>query len=108
MVAPVKLLESSCTLLYTASLFKDDAMSKRDAKIISAAMKAAREEISNLAAGGRFAAGMANEGYAGGYLDALNHVQLALNGVPPGGRYSRAWDEAFKANPKRTTGSEPR
>lgn len=33
--------------------------------------------------GGRFSAGLASEGYNGGYRDALNDVLLALNGVTP-------------------------
>ena len=33
--------------------------------------------------GGLYALGLASEGYAGGYRDALRDVQLALRGVPP-------------------------
>lgn len=43
-----------------------------------------RQEISgNASSGGRFAAGLAAEGYAGGYAQALRDVLLALNGVEP-------------------------
>lgn len=41
------------------------------------------------AAGGPIAAGLANEGYAGGYLQALYDVEAALRGVPPSN--SRYW-----------------
>ncbi len=30
-----------------------------------------------------FSKGLANEGYLGGYLDALMDIQLALNGISP-------------------------
>jgi len=57
---------------------------KQVAKLIDAAMENVRREISdNAAHGGRFAAGLAGEGYAGGYLAALSDVQLLLNGAPP-------------------------
>jgi len=36
--------------------------------------------------GVNYAGGLASEGYAGGYRDALDDVMLALNGVPPSRR----------------------
>ncbi len=47
------------------------------------------KEISNTAKGGFYASGLASEGYAGGYRQALSDVQLALNGCPPSN--SRYW-----------------
>jgi len=40
--------------------------------------------------GGKYGAGLASEGYAGGYRDALDDVLLALSGVPPMQR-GRGW-----------------
>ena len=51
----------------------------------------ARAEISANASHGKFAAGMAAEGYAGGYLDALRDVDAALNGIVPNN--SRFWPQ---------------
>lgn len=51
---------------------------------INAALTKVCEEISALAAGGsRYAGGLAGEGYAGGYRDALSDVLLVLNSVRP-------------------------
>jgi len=51
---------------------------------IRQARERVRAEISGHAArGGRFAGGLASEGYSGGYLDALDDVSLLLNGVQP-------------------------
>lgn len=46
-------------------------------------------EIEANASGGKFAAGLSAEGYAGGYLEALHDIQAALNGCPP--YHSRFW-----------------
>lgn len=43
-------------------------------------------EISGLAQGGLYAAGLSSEGYSGGYRDAICDVILALNGVKPNRR----------------------
>ena len=40
--------------------------------------------------GGMYAAGLAGEGYAGGYRDAISDVMLALRGVNPNDR-GRGW-----------------
>ena len=46
--------------------------------------KRVTREISGMASmGGRYAGAVAAEGYNGGYRDALDDVQLALNGVTP-------------------------
>ena len=47
--------------------------------------------IASFAARGRIAAGMASEGYNGGYRDALNDVLLVLSGVRP--NRNGWWDE---------------
>lgn len=39
-------------------------------------------EIHSIAMGSPVAAGLAREGYAGGYVDAINDVLLVLDGVP--------------------------
>ena len=44
----------------------------------------------NASTGGKFARGLSSEGYAGGYAQALEDVQLALNGVKP--RTRGYWD----------------
>jgi len=53
------------------------------------------KEISSCAqgvsGGGIYARGLASEGYAGGYKDAISDVMLALNGVWPNSRY-HFWD----------------
>jgi hypothetical protein len=48
-------------------------------------------EISGLASRGsgsgiNYAGGLAGEGYAGGYRDALDDILLALDGIPPSRR----------------------
>lgn len=60
---------------------------------------AVRQEIANNAAsGGRFAAGLAGEGYAGGYLHAIDDILLTLDKIlPSSSRYRAAWEEALKA-----------
>lgn len=52
--------------------------------------KAVDAEIAGHAAdGGLYARGLAGEGYAGGYREAISDVILALNGVKPGRRFWR-------------------
>lgn len=53
-------------------------------KRIDAARQQVLAEISrNASQGGKFAAGLANEGFAGGYLAALDDVEAALrHGYP--------------------------
>ena len=41
----------------------------------------------------KYARGLAYEGYHGGYIDALNDVELALNGVAPNSRFWRRTTE---------------
>lgn len=50
---------------------------------IKAALVMVSREISGNAKGGFYAAGLAAEGYAGGYRDALADVLLLLNKVRP-------------------------
>jgi len=47
------------------------------------------QEITNLSSGDRYARGLAAEGYAGGYRDALHDFLLVMNGVVP--TNSRYW-----------------
>jgi hypothetical protein len=54
--------------------------------------EAVNREVSAFAAHGGSAGGMASEGYAGGYLQALSDVELALADVPNNGRYARFWE----------------
>lgn len=56
-------------------------ISKR--KRIEAARKAVSRDINAHAGMGRYAAGLASEGYNGGYRDALDDVLLLLNGIVP-------------------------
>jgi len=59
------------------------------ARIIAHIMMArdsANKEISDMSRGGGIGAGLASEGYAGGYRDALDDVLLVLNGVTPQSR----------------------
>jgi hypothetical protein len=49
-------------------------------KRIRAALARVNREISLNAQGGKFASGLASEGYAGGYADALNDVLLLIQG----------------------------
>lgn len=63
-------------------------------------LKIARRGVSRLIAehasrGGRFAGGLAAEGFDGGYREALDDVQLALNGVMP-----NRWRELAEAESK--------
>ncbi len=53
-------------------------------KIAAAKKRVCREIASN--SHGKFGAGLACEGYAGGYRDALEDVTLLLNGVKPSTR----------------------
>ena len=62
---------------------------KRQMKI---AYRNVSKEISHGERGGFYAAGLASEGYAGGYRQALSDVRLALDGVPP--TDSRYWPSA--------------
>lgn len=53
-------------------------------KLIEQALDAASREVEGLAAsGGKYARGLAGEGYTGGYRDALRDVLLVLDGVVP-------------------------
>ena len=58
---------------------------------IQKALNRVSAEITALTMGGFYSAGMASEGYAGGYRDALCDVLLALNRVKPNRR--DYWDE---------------
>ncbi len=55
-------------------------------KRINAALSSVIKEISGNAVGSHYARGLASEGYAGGYRDALNDVLLLLSDVPPNTR----------------------
>jgi hypothetical protein len=50
---------------------------------INQACRAVEREIRELSQGGKYAAGTASEGYAGGYRDALYDIVLLLNGTVP-------------------------
>ena len=53
-------------------------------RAIKAALKRVNAEITGLSRGESiYAAGLASEGYSGGYRDALNDITLLLNGVLP-------------------------
>ena len=67
-------------------------MDKRKAiKLMGKARRRAQEDISAHASrGGIYAAGLASEGYAGGYRDALDDAILVLDGVIP---HRRSWWE---------------
>ncbi len=41
------------------------------------------KEISAFTKGGKYAAGLASEGYNGGYRDALDDILLVINDIPP-------------------------
>ena len=57
---------------------------KKDRLRIEAARGRVTEEIhGNAASGGMYARGLAAEGYAGGYRDALDDVLLLLDGAQP-------------------------
>ena len=60
---------------------KHKKVSKRER--ISAAIAQVNKEISDLATGGLYVRGMASEGYAGGYRDALSDALLVMDGVIP-------------------------
>ena len=51
---------------------------------IKAAQEKIAAEIKAFAGHGKFAAGLASEGFAGGYSQALSDIQLLINGVEPG------------------------
>jgi hypothetical protein len=51
------------------------------------AMENAQREISANAAGGKYGAGLACEGYAGGYLAALHDVHAAMRGLTPSSHF---------------------
>ncbi len=57
-------------------------------QLIKAGLKVGKE-IEDNSREGSFASGLASEGYAGGYAQALEDVMLALNGVNPNTRYWR-------------------
>jgi hypothetical protein len=40
-----------------------------------------------------FSRGLSNEGFNGGYLEALRDVEAVLRGNPPGQRFPEAWRE---------------
>ena len=52
-------------------------------------LEAANKDISNHAKRGFLAGGLANEGYAGGYAEAVRDIGLALSGIKPNHRF---WD----------------
>jgi len=72
-------------------------------KLLQAVTREVSAEISDLSKGGHYAAGLASEGYAGGYLDALYDVLLALNDVETNRRSLRWWQSARTKLGKRTT-----
>lgn len=58
---------------------------------LSAARKRVEEEIrANTDQNSLYSRGLASEGYAGGYLAALDDIALVLNGVRPNSRY---WED---------------
>lgn len=60
-------------------------MGARDLKrrLPAAKLAVEREIRENASSGGLYARGLAGEGYAGGYLDALRDVQAILYDCPP-------------------------
>jgi len=59
---------------------------------INKALENVEKEIRNNASGGgMFARGLAAEGYAGGYRDALMDIILVMNGIKPNRR--NYWEE---------------
>ncbi len=61
-------------------------------RVLYKAREKVNKEIEGNAAGGsKYARGLANEGYAGGYAQALSDVLLALEGVRPSTR--GYWDD---------------
>jgi hypothetical protein len=55
-------------------------------RIKLALAKVDKEIMENAKSGGRFAGGLAGEGFAGGYACALRDIELLLRGVEPCGR----------------------
>jgi hypothetical protein len=55
-------------------------------KQIRAVLKKVSLEIAANSHGGKYSAGLASEGYTGGYRDALNDVLLLMNRVKPSRR----------------------
>lgn len=55
-------------------------------KLMRQAKDRVRAEISENASRSRIASGLAGEGYAGGYLQALYDIELLLGGVLPSTR----------------------
>ena len=49
---------------------------------------------------GLYGGGLASEGYAGGYRDALSDVSLLLRGVEPSDRGRHWWSASRPASPK--------
>jgi hypothetical protein len=70
-------------------------MAKGITKAIRRVHKAVRAEIRANAQGNQYAAGLSGEGYAGGYLQALDDVIAALNGISvSNSRYRYQWHSA--------------
>ncbi len=64
-------------------------------RALAGAIKSVQSEIAGNASRGGIAGALSGEGYAGGYLQALNDVLLVLNGVKPnnhGGYWSHLKD----------------
>lgn len=62
-------------------------MAKGIKRRLQKALRRVDAEIkANSQSGGIYASGLANEGYAGGYRDALSDVGLLLHGVEPNDR----------------------
>ena len=62
-------------------------------KKLAIAQKNLLREMSAFAERGFFARGLANEGYHGGYHDALSDVILLLNGISPKHRNRHYWEK---------------
>jgi hypothetical protein len=60
---------------------------KKIRQAINIAIGEVSNEIGNFGSRSRVAAGMASEGYSGGYRDALHDVLLLLNGNIPNRRH---------------------
>lgn len=64
-------------------------MAKGIVRLVTRVRRRIQEEMNAETRGGdRYARGLASEGYAGGYRDALDDVLLALNNVTP---HRRGW-----------------
>ena len=61
-------------------------ISKKNERAINNAITKVNEEIAFNSLGGFYARGLATEGYAGGYRQALQDVLLLLNDVQPNTR----------------------